>query len=119
MMNTPLILSTLSGHGGIVRLLLKANCDVNKTGKSVGKAVKPIQIAVTKETLEIRYAQDYLGAIYRLQFGRVSFSNLKLLFERFVAMSTALVVSHLNSCVSDFQCSRCFKAKCCTSLGAT
>ena len=54
MMNTPLILATLSGHGGIVRLLLKANCDVNKTGKSVGKAVKPIQIAVTKETLAIR-----------------------------------------------------------------
>ncbi len=54
MENTPLILATLSGHGGIVRLLLKANCDVNKTGKSVGKTVKPIQIAVTKETLAIR-----------------------------------------------------------------
>ncbi len=55
MQNTPLILATLSGHGGIIRLLLKANCDVNKTGKSVGKTVKPIQIAVTLETLAIRW----------------------------------------------------------------
>merc|ERR1712004_784387 len=43
--NSPLILSTLSGHTSIVYLLIKANCNINQPGKSVGKSIKPIQIA--------------------------------------------------------------------------
>ena len=55
MHNSPLILATLAKNGPIIRELLKGNCDVNLPGRTeqVGRSLKPIQIAVTNESMEI------------------------------------------------------------------
>lgn len=48
--NTPLMLATLGCRSDIVRALLSTSCDVNKAGTT---QVRPLEIAVIKESVEI------------------------------------------------------------------
>ena len=60
--NTPLVLATLSGREIVVWLLLRANCDFNLVGWSMGKSLKPLQVAVTYDKLNIVKMLTLVGA---------------------------------------------------------